>query len=389
MSQIAGVACLEVTYCLICVNNGESSVSLDEGVSRFIGRIYESVYEPDSWNGLMHELMDRTRSRLAFVSWADVRHRKYSRSSFYGREDSSFAKGAAEYVDEMYRVDPSLQWASEHPDAGVCETSRIMPAEDFRNHPYVRWQESRFRTVHWCVFFTKPVDDLSFAVSLHPPGSEGPASSEQGQLHKLLFEHMERALRLASRPPDLATASEGLIILDSAGQVLAMSPRADEIVNLRDGLTIERRRLSGITVDSTARLNWVIASAVKSGTLGGAGGGVRLKRPGGRTDWLAIVSPCPRHLEHLPVRTPAAVLRIIETDPNASLSPAHADLFDLSPREVEVAEALLAGHSVESLCVLLGISRNTAKVHLHSIFRKTGTNRQSELVHLLSNITRA
>jgi len=89
------------------------------------------------------------------------------------------------------------------------------------------------------------------------------------------------------------------------------------------------------------------------------------------------------------VRTPAAVLRIIETDPNASLSPAHADLFDLSPREVEVAEALLAGHSVESLCVLLGISRNTAKVHLHSIFRKTGTNRQSELVHLLSNITRA
>ena len=36
----------------------------------------------------------------------------------------------------------------------------------------------------------------------------------------------------------------------------------------------------------------------------------------------------------------------------------------------------------------LRISRNTTKVHLHSIFRKTGTNRQSQLVHLLSKIER-
>jgi DNA-binding CsgD family transcriptional regulator len=363
-------------------------LSLDEGVSRFIGRIYESVYDPDSWNSVMHELMDRTRSRMAFVSWADVRHREYSRSNFYGREDSGFAAGAAEYAEEMYRLDPSLQWASGHPDAGICDTSAIMAHEDFRAHPYVKWQESRFGTVHWCVFFTKPVDDLSFAVSLHPPASDGPASKEQVQLHKLLFEHMELALRLASRPPDLATTSDTVIVLDGAGQVLAMSPRAEKLVESGDGLTIERRRLSGITLDATARLNCAIASAVKSGTLGGAGGGVRLERRCGRADWLALVSPCPRHLEHLPVRTPAAVLRIIETEPRASLSAAHAELFDLSPREGEVAGALLAGHSLESLCALLRISRNTAKVHLQSIFRKTGTNRQSELVHLLSNITR-
>jgi DNA-binding CsgD family transcriptional regulator/PAS domain-containing protein len=363
-------------------------LSLDEGVSRFIGRIYESVYEADAWNALMYELMDRTGSRMAFVSWADVRHREYTRSGFYGREDSSFAIGADEYIEEMHRTDPSLAWASTRPDAGLCDTSKIMSHDEFRMDPYVRWQESRFRTVHWCVFYTKPVDDLSFALSLHPPGSEGPASIEQLQLHKLLFEHMERALRLASRPPDLATAADAVIVLDTAGQVLSMSPRAEQLVTAADGLTIERRRLSAMTLDGTARLNCAIASAVKSGVLGGAGGGVRLERPSGRADWLALVSPCPRHLEHLPVRTPAAVLRIIEAAPNAPLSPAHAELFDLSPREAQVAEALLGGHSVESLCALLAISRNTAKAHLQSIFRKTGTNRQSELVHLLANVAR-
>lgn len=363
-------------------------MSLDEGISRFIGRIYESAYEADSWNRTIRELMDLTGSRMAFMCWADVRHREFSRTAFYGREDSAFAVGTDEYAEAMYQLDPSLEWASRHPDAGLCDTSRMMPNDDFRRHPYVQWQESRFGTVHWRVFYTTPLDDLSFAFSLHPPGGDGPASDEQARLHKLLFEHMERSLRLASRPPDLSNNSEAVVILDTAGQVLSMSPRAETIVNAGDGLTIERRRLSAISLDATARLNGAIASAVKSGVLGGAGGGVRLERGRGHADWLVLVSPCPRHLEHLPVRTPAAVLRIIETDPRASLSPAHAELFDLSPREVEVAAALLAGHSLESLCAVMGISRNTAKVHLQSIFRKTGTNRQSELVHLLSNVVR-
>jgi len=362
-------------------------VSLDEGVSRFIGRLYEAAYDADAWRSVMHELIRRTGSRLAFISYADVRHREYSRSEFYGPEDSAFVRGAQEYRDELYLTDPSLLWASSHAQAGVCDTSQFMPDDEFRKLPYVVWQESRFRTVHWRVFYTQPVDDLSFALSLHPPANEGPASLEQGKLHKLFFEHMERALRLAARPPDLGSSGEAVIIIDTAGQALTMSPRAEQIVFRGDGLRIERRRLHAGSPEATGLLHSAIASAVKSTSLGGAGGGVRLPRADGR-DWLALVSPCPRFLEHLPVRTPAAILRILEADAKPALSTAHAELFHLSPREAEVACALLQGHSLESLCALLAISRNTAKAHLHSIFRKTGTNRQSELVHLLSNVAR-
>jgi DNA-binding CsgD family transcriptional regulator len=363
-------------------------MSLDEGVSRFIGRVYESVYDADAWQGVMHELMDRTGSRLAFISWADVRHCEYSRAAFYGREDSAFARGAEEYVEEMYQLDPSLRWASGHPDAGVCDTSTIMPHDEFRMDPYVRWQASRFGTVHWRVFYTTPVDDLSFALSLHPPGGEGPASKEQAQLHRLLFEHMERSLRLAARPPDLATETGAVIILDTAGQVLTMSPRAEQLLCKADGITMEGRRLRASSADASARLDGAIRSAVNSTSFGGAGGSVRLPRASGSADCLALISPCPRFLEHLPIRTPAALLRIVDAGATAALSPVHAELFDLSPRELEVAQALLAGHSLESMCMLLDISRNTAKAHLQSVFRKTGTNRQSELVHLLSNVVR-
>jgi DNA-binding CsgD family transcriptional regulator len=364
-------------------------LSLDEGVSRFIGRLYESVYDPDAWRSAMDELMKRTGSRLAFISYADVRNREYSRTEFYGPDNSQFARGKVEYGEEFYLEDPSLLWASEHPQAGMCDTSRLMADDEFRKLPYVVWQESRFKTVHWRVFYTQPVDDLSFALSLHPPGTAGPTSKEDASLHKLLFEHMELSLRLAARPPDLAASGEVLIILDTAGQVLSMSPRAEDLAAKGDGFRIERRRLLPTFPAAGPRFDTAIASAVMSGSLGGAGGGVRLPRPYGRPDWLALVSPCPKHLDHLPVPMPAAVLRIVETDSSANLTAAHAELFDLTAREIHIADALLRGHSLESLCHALDISRNTAKAHLQSLFRKTGTNRQSELVHLLSNITRA
>lgn len=363
-------------------------MSLDEGVLRFIGRLYEAVYDPDSWRSAIEELRVRTASRLVFISHVDLRHGEYSRSEFHGPDTSPCERGQQEYLEEMYLSDPSLIWASAHPNAGLCDTSELMPREEFSKDPYVKWQEDRFGTVHWRVLYTPPIDDLSFALSLHPPGSEGPATRDHKLLHSLLFEHMERALRLAARPPDLAGAHDAVIILDTTGQVLSMSARAEDLLNARDGLTLERRRLGTDSIATNARLGFAIASAVKSGTVGGAGASVRLPRPSGKADWLILVSPCPRHLDHLPVRTPAAVLRIIESDPGTCLSPAHAELFDLSPREAEVAQSLLAGHSLESLCALLAISRNTAKVHLQSIFRKTGTNRQSELVHLLSNVVR-
>ena len=363
-------------------------MSLDEGVSRFIGSLYEAVYDADAWHSALIELMARTGSRMAFVSCVDLKNLQYARTNFIHPDDTKSAVGAGEYMNGMAALDPSLSWAAANPMAGLCDTATLMPREEFRQLEYVKWQESRMGTVHWRVFYTSPVDDLTFALSLHPPASAGPASKQTARLHKLLFEHVSRALRLATRPPDLGHDAESVIILDSSGKVLTMSPRAERLICEGDGLNVHSRTLSALTPDATARIESAIRSAVTSSAFGGSGGGVRLPRGNGRPDWLALVSPSPRFLEHLPIAVPAAVLRIIDAHPQHVLTAHHAELFDLSPREMQVGEALLGGHSLESMCALLGITRNTGKVHLQSLFRKTGTNRQSELVHLLAELAR-
>tara|TARA_Y100001933_G_C19002807_1_gene565331 strand:+ start:2495 stop:3661 length:1167 start_codon:yes stop_codon:yes gene_type:complete len=59
-------------------------------------------------------------------------------------------------------------------------------------------------------------------------------------------------------------------------------------------------------------------------------------------------------------------------------------LFDLTDAEAAVASELLNGQSLADIAQSSGRSRETVKYHLNSIFRKTRTRRQGELVSLLS-----
>ena len=58
-------------------------------------------------------------------------------------------------------------------------------------------------------------------------------------------------------------------------------------------------------------------------------------------------------------------------------------LFSLSEAEAELAVALCGGNTSDDIAKERGTSINTVKSQLKSIFLKTGTKRQSELVSLL------
>jgi DNA-binding CsgD family transcriptional regulator len=57
-----------------------------------------------------------------------------------------------------------------------------------------------------------------------------------------------------------------------------------------------------------------------------------------------------------------------------------AKRYSLTTSEMRVLEAVLKVNGVRAVAELLGLSQATVKTHLHNLFRKTGTNRQSDLV---------
>lgn len=62
------------------------------------------------------------------------------------------------------------------------------------------------------------------------------------------------------------------------------------------------------------------------------------------------------------------------------------ELFALSPSEAALCHHLVAGNAIRECALLLDIAENTARKQLASIFRKTGCNRQAELIRLASGL---
>jgi DNA-binding CsgD family transcriptional regulator len=65
-----------------------------------------------------------------------------------------------------------------------------------------------------------------------------------------------------------------------------------------------------------------------------------------------------------------------------------AALYAMTPAEAQIGNALLAGQPIREIARRRQVSVGTVRVQIKSIFRKTKTHRQSELVKLLLSLPR-
>ena len=66
---------------------------------------------------------------------------------------------------------------------------------------------------------------------------------------------------------------------------------------------------------------------------------------------------------------------------------AFAKLYGLTGSELRVLLAMAPGLSVKEAAEVLGVGETTAKTHLQHIYEKTGTSKQTELMHLFMSST--
>jgi DNA-binding CsgD family transcriptional regulator len=61
-------------------------------------------------------------------------------------------------------------------------------------------------------------------------------------------------------------------------------------------------------------------------------------------------------------------------------------LYNLTPAEARLAQALARGDSLEQVAQVLNVKMTTARTQLAAIFSKTRTSRQARLVAILSRL---
>ena len=105
--------------------------------------------------------------------------------------------------------------------------------------------------------------------------------------------------------------------------------------------------------------------------------------------WFAHILPLTSGKRNEATRAHAAVAAVFirKTAPDAP-PPLEviAKRYRLTAGEVRVLDALLKVDGVKAMAEMLGLSEATVRTHLHNLFQKTGTSRQSELVKLVAGI---
>jgi DNA-binding CsgD family transcriptional regulator len=359
-------------------------MSLDERVSTLIKRIYCAGEDANEWDQVADLVLSSVGAHAGLTTLVDLNNCEYNSTQFLGKDDNLVARASEEY-QHLYRTDPSLLWATQNPRARFCDSSFTLPTEEYLAHPFVQWNRDRLRATHWYVGYTPPEEQLSYSFSVHFPAEQGAASARSLRLFRMLFDHLDCAMRLTRRPFD-AESNRPLLLLDSGGNVQQVSNGAMRILAAPDGLSVHNRRLSAATAAEQATLDTALARAASVVSGGTAAVAVKISRPSGQRQWILTIRPMLSSYGPFGRVKCEMLVQIHDGAPHIGSLHLLQSLFDLTSRELQVVRLLAAGHSVESLAAYMNISSNTARTHLRSIFAKTATSRQSELLQLCASL---
>jgi DNA-binding CsgD family transcriptional regulator len=178
----------------------------------------------------------------------------------------------------------------------------------------------------------------------------------------------------------------GAVSLDERARVV----RTNSCVRFGDGIDVVDGRLTAPRPSDQAALNKFLSDlVVPLGELPSTPPAtLRLPRTSGGRSWLLDGITCTDAVRSLHSRGAALVL--ITDLERSACSPTNEPLrriFSLTPTEAGLASRLAKGRSLQEASRELSISEGHARQRLKTIFQKTGTSRQGELIALLLRFT--
>ena len=211
----------------------------------------------------------------------------------------------------------------------------------------------------------------------------------------VLNRHLWRAINLQNRINGLDQALArsnsvfdlmdfGLVLFRADNAVSFCNRAARRMIEEEDGIAIERNGLLlGDRAAQRALSEIFKAEETRLLPISTRTGGLRLPRPSGKRPYTLLVTPVPAHAAEQLAGVNMVVFIFDPEDKAVNAVKLFVSAYDLTPAEATLAHELARGTTLDEYAAQRGVTRNTAKWHLQSIFEKTETSRQTELVSLL------
>jgi DNA-binding CsgD family transcriptional regulator len=357
-------------------------------VERLNARFGDAALDPSLWPEIMEQLCTAVGARGAVLLQSDLRTPDVPRTSgldHYLR--SYFTEGWHERDIRAERGVPLLL----NGEKVIIDQDILTPEEIERAGLYA---ESLIPNgLRWFAAIGFWAGPALWGLSIQRTSQEGPFEREEKPLLARLSQRLTEAATLSQAVGRVALSNavnalnlvtQPALALDRFGLVLAINAAADALFD--DQLRVVNRRLLVCDQRAKAALAALIdrlRTVPDTAALPVAP--IVVRRPPKRPIIIRV----------LPIdgaaRSPflGARVLLVFSDlgrPLNTTTDVLAETFGLSPAEARLASRMAGGISLEEAAGELAITRETARNQLKSIFAKTGTHRQGELVALLAKL---
>jgi DNA-binding CsgD family transcriptional regulator len=351
-----------------------------------VDRIYESSLVPELWPGVLDEL-----GRIAEATGGSL---------FISKDNLQYWTASAENRERMKRF-VSDDWfrrgqviarlfGARH--AGFLTELDLFTRDELDLEPLYRdmWRPVG---IGWVVGTAIPIPTGENVTLVMTRRTErGPVERAVVQRLDELRPHLARSAFLSARlqlerariaSETLAALGLPALVLDEQGKVLAANPLIEALTGYvhwraQDRVSLKDRAADQLLRDAIAAIDVAGGTSVRS---------FPVRDTGAETMMVAHVVPIRLSARDIFVRCAAALVLTPVTLPQAPPVELVQSLFDLTPAEARVARGLASGKTVDDIAIDGGTSANTIRTHVRGVLEKTGCNRQTDIVALLTAIS--
>ncbi len=353
-------------------------------VSRVIGKLYEAASTPESWSSSMNAVADALEAQSAYVLVLQRERMQADLLASAGIDPHYMGAFNQHFV----QFSPCMQAAArtEVSAMGMRGAERTEFFNEFL----------RPQGIYWGLLGRVSVDERKvYCFGASRDRARDPFAPHELELLGILLPHLRSAFFLQQQ---LAAAREqrraseaalellghGVLLLDQSGSLFHANRGASELLRKGDGLAVSREgKLIGNTPRDTARLQRLVRGAASEAGAPRRGGALSLPRRCA-SDLNLVVAPLEENAAS--ENFASASVAVFVSDPEAPtphLGAQARDLYGLTLAESRVVEALVQGLSPAEIAESLSVSVTTIRSQLQSIFQRTGTRGQSDLLRRL------
>lgn len=360
-------------------------------ISRIIDQLYDGALDASAWPA-------------AFVSICELLEADHAIGMVRDAATQNFPLVASARVDPanvtrfVDAAPASMAMLQDFSEQRAFDFSSVVPREHFVRSAFfqdVIRPMGGYRAVMSIPFRQQGHD--SFVAVCRPERAPEFGEVEAAMLERIV-PHITRAMRVKLRIDTAETRltaalsafdqiEAGLAIVDRAMRPVALNGTAERVLSTGDGLRLSRHSLEPTDPTAAPVLRDLVRRALDDDARAPGARAMILRRGGERPPWSLTV----RRLDpaYAPVVAGLVVLLFEDSArPPQDVAPLLGAVFRLTPREAALAAALSRGTTLADAADQLGITIGSARIYLKSVFDKTHTRRQAELVALVLRLTR-